>query len=108
MRITSKQLHNLLVKTQSGQELGALDYFDIEITSHTVQHYYITQKNLVERFLNLGHDLMIHPAQVISITAKEMIVHDSVVSDFEQQRSYTKKKSFISSTKPTPTFSSKN
>lgn len=103
MRITSKQLHNLLVKTQSGQELGSLDYFDIDIESHSVQHYYIASHNLVERFLKLGKDLMIHPTQVISINENEMIVQDSLIEELEKQEgsqvtrnSFLKKNSGIS------------
>lgn len=83
MRITSKQLYNIKVQTDIGRDIGVLNYFDIDIDSHTIQNYYIKRNNLLERFLKTGSDIIIHPTQVISITKDVMIVKDSVVEDFD-------------------------
>jgi len=41
MKINSKQLKNLSVQTESGQELGTLESFNVEVESQSILEYHI-------------------------------------------------------------------
>ena len=75
MKIQSNDLINLPVYTQSGQHLGRIDSFDIDLETHTITHYYV-KTGLIK---GLWHQqLIIHKSQVISITEKKMVVEDNI------------------------------
>ena len=75
MKILSSDLINLPVFTQSGQYLGRISDFEVDIESHTVSRYYV-KTGLIK---GLWHQqLMIAPSQVISISKEKMVVEDNV------------------------------
>jgi len=74
MIIPSNQLINLPVYTQSGQHLGRVDAFEIDIDNHQITKYHI-RTGLIS---GLWHqELIIDTSQVISISAEKMIVEDN-------------------------------
>ncbi len=87
MKISSEKLKNLLVKTQSGQELGVVSSFDIDVETQTILCYYINSNNLIKRILKLEQDLIINSSQVISISEKEMIVSDLFIKELNVSKS---------------------
>lgn len=75
MKIQSSDLINLPVYTQSGQHLGRVDSFEVDIDSHTITHYHIKTGLIKE----LWHEqLVIASSQVVSISKKKMVVEDNV------------------------------
>ncbi len=75
MQISSDDLVNLPVYTQSGQRLGRVTSFEIDIDSYTISRYYV-KTGLIQ---GLWHQqLIIHQSQVISISAEKMVVEDNV------------------------------
>ena len=75
MKIQSSDLINLPVYTQSGQHLGRVDSFEVDIDNHTITHYHI-KTGLIK---GLWHQqLVIVSSQVISISKEKMIVEDNV------------------------------
>ena len=75
MKIHSSDLINLSVYTQSGQHLGRIDSFDVDIDTHTVTHYYV-KTGLIKGLWY--QQLIIAQSQVITITKDKMIVEDNV------------------------------
>lgn len=75
MQISSADLINLPVYTQTGQRLGRVTFFEIDIDTHTISHYHV-KTGLIK---GLWHqELIIHQSQVISISKEKMIVEDNV------------------------------
>ena len=77
MLISSEKLIGLKVETESGQYVGRIQSFDIDIDSHGIRNYHIKPK-----FLEGGtfHDeLIIHHLQVVSISEEKMVVFDNIV-----------------------------
>lgn len=78
MRISSDDLLNLPVESQSGQHLGRINGFDVDADSHRVTRYYV-RTGLIK---GLWHQqLLIDPVQVISISKERMVVEDGVVRE---------------------------
>ncbi|MFA6027378.1 MAG: hypothetical protein WC752_00425 [Patescibacteria group bacterium] len=82
MKLSHKQLISLPVYTQSDQHLGKVAGFEFNTDSHIIIKYVISQSSLVKEWLNLGSELEIASAQVISITAEKMIVEDAVTKEW--------------------------
>jgi sporulation protein YlmC with PRC-barrel domain len=75
MKIQSNDLINLPVYTQSGQHLGRIDSFDIDLETYTITHYYV-KTGLIK---GLWHQqLVIAQSQVISISKEKMVVEDNI------------------------------
>lgn len=79
MKISLKQLIHLEVITESGQDLGTVSHFDIDIDTHSISTYYIASDHIIKRFLKWENDLMISPKQVVSISDIAMVVNDNVL-----------------------------
>lgn len=75
MLIKHKQLIGLLVETQSGEKLGRVDGFNLEVDSHLVYQYLVKPAGLSKIF---SHELIINRAQVISLSEEKMVVDDLV------------------------------
>lgn len=78
MRITSSQLRNLPVKTESGEKLGRLSGYEIDVATHAIVAYVVRPSRLAQPIAPTS--LRIAPAQVVSISSKEMVVRDGTVS----------------------------
>ncbi|HBH46298.1 MAG: hypothetical protein A2445_02020 [Candidatus Jacksonbacteria bacterium RIFOXYC2_FULL_44_29] len=77
MLINSQTLIGLKVETASGQYLGRVQSFDLEIDSQSIRNYYIKPKLLEAG--PFSEELIVHHRQVVRITAKKMVVVDNVV-----------------------------
>ncbi|OGY49478.1 MAG: hypothetical protein A3J65_03640 [Candidatus Buchananbacteria bacterium RIFCSPHIGHO2_02_FULL_45_11b] len=78
MKISSNDLINLPVFTQSGQNLGRVYSFDLDIDNNAVVSYYV-RTGLIK---GLWHQqLIISPRQVISISKEKMVVEDSAAKE---------------------------
>lgn len=73
MRIDSRDLHGLPVVTQLGKRLGKILFFEMDIETHAVLLYHVGT-----RHWPAGERYLITPAQVDSITEKEMVVKGDV------------------------------
>lgn len=81
MIINEKKLINLPVFTQSGQHLGKVVDFEIEVGSHTILKYYVKSSGLINELFT--SELIITPSQVIEITKEKMIVEDNIIRSKE-------------------------
>jgi sporulation protein YlmC with PRC-barrel domain len=82
MLISSEKLIGLKVETESGQYVGRVQSFDIDIESHTIRNYHIKPK-----FLEGGsfyEEIMVHHLQVVSISEEKMVVVDNIVKYKEE------------------------
>ena len=78
MRISSSDLINLPVETQSGSHLGRVSSFDVDLDSHKVVRYSV-RTGLIK---GLWHQqLLIDPVQVISISKEKMVVEDNTAAE---------------------------
>ncbi|OGH64674.1 MAG: hypothetical protein A2821_04455 [Candidatus Magasanikbacteria bacterium RIFCSPHIGHO2_01_FULL_41_23] len=72
MRLADKTLRRLIVKTVSGQVLGRVRGFEIEVDDQMITQYTIISSLLRSR------QYLVSRAQVRSITMTEMIVDDAI------------------------------
>ncbi len=72
MRLLHSQLTKLMVRTESGTELGRVHDVMYDIDSHAVSQYVVTSGILRQTTLEVA------PQQVLSITMTEMIVEDTL------------------------------
>jgi sporulation protein YlmC with PRC-barrel domain len=83
MRIDSRDLQGLPVMTKSGERLGKVLSFEVDIETHTITSYAVGPRNWSASFA-VGRSTaqyFITPAQVLSITAEVMIVQDGLVAE---------------------------
>ena len=78
MKITNQQLIGLSVETESGEHLGQLEDFTIDIDSQSILEYKIKPSSLVEGLIK--GELIISRGQIVSITADKIIVEDNITS----------------------------
>jgi sporulation protein YlmC with PRC-barrel domain len=79
MKISNYQLINLPVITESGQQLGTIESFNIDIDSQSILEYKIKPSSLVKEFISA--DLIIARGQIVEITGKKIVVKDSFSKD---------------------------
>lgn len=78
MLISSADLINLPVETQSGQHLGRVAAFDIDVDANTIIHYHVST-GLIK---GLWHQrLLVHYSQVVSISSQKMVVEDNIKAE---------------------------
>jgi len=78
MYISWSQLHRLPVRTVSGQKIGTIEGVSLKIESHAVQSYEVKPAKILAALFS--PTLLISPGQVLSLSADEMIVKDSVMT----------------------------
>jgi sporulation protein YlmC with PRC-barrel domain len=78
MRFSDKELRGLPVVTKSGDKIGKLIGFVIDGDNHAVVQYVVAKSRLLSAFL--PKELLIHPAQVISIDEEKMVVKGDLVA----------------------------
>ena len=102
MRISTKQLLGLPVETEDGAHIGSVVSCDVDIDTHHVETYHAKSGRLLS---GLFHgDLLIHPTEIISITAEKMIVQGAVRLRAEQGMRVPTP---FPATEPSPTLQSK-
>ena len=83
MYISSQQLLRLPVVTRSGQRLGRVVGFEMDIDTNTVARYQVRSGLLSGLWHRL---LLIDRSQVVSITAEAMVVEDLLAPAGATQR----------------------
>tara|TARA_Y100000310_G_C20097111_1_gene541004 strand:- start:151 stop:486 length:336 start_codon:yes stop_codon:yes gene_type:complete len=74
MRLTDQQINGLPVQTRSGQSLGRVTGFEVEVGTQKIMHYHI-KTGLIK---GLWHQqLVIASEQVVEITSVKMVVEDA-------------------------------
>ncbi|MFA6215302.1 MAG: PRC-barrel domain-containing protein [Patescibacteria group bacterium] len=82
MIISGSDLINLSVYTQSNKNLGRISDFEVDIEAHAIRCYYV-KTGMIK---GLWHQqLMISPAQVISVSKEKMVVEDSAAKQPEAE-----------------------
>ena len=79
MKINNQQLINLPAITQSGQELGVVEGFNIDIESQSILEYKIKPSSLVKELI--AGDFIIPRGQIIDITKDKLVVKDTFSED---------------------------
>jgi uncharacterized protein YrrD len=74
MKITNKQLDGIIVETQTGDQLGKVESFNIDIDSQSILEYIVKPSSLTTGLIK--GDLIISRGQVVEITEKKMVVED--------------------------------
>lgn len=75
--MTTKKIIGLPVETQDGTHIGKIVGITIDERHHSVQHYHVSAAPLVKKIISDTPNLLIHPAQVIALSSKKMIVVDN-------------------------------
>jgi len=84
MRINKKQFKKIKVQTQSGQDLGKIDGFELETDTGIIEKYFVSTKiNLAGLFEG---KIIIDRQQVISFDQEKMIVEDTAVKKEAKQK----------------------
>lgn len=76
MKINNQQLIGLPAITQSGQELGTVENFNIDIDTQSVLEYKIKPSSLVTGLIE--GDLFVSRGQVVEISADRLVVEDNI------------------------------
>lgn len=76
MQIPWSQLLHLPVVTQGGQKIGIVEGVTVDVDSHVVSQYEVKPGGAVATLLRKS--FLVSPAEVISITAEQMTVKDTV------------------------------
>ena len=84
MLINSQNLVGLKVETKSGQYIGRIQSFDIDIDTQGVRCYYVKPKLLLEGGV-FSDELKVHQKQVIDINQERMVVMDNIVKYKEKK-----------------------
>jgi len=74
MLVAIENFSDWRVQTQSGKFLGALAGIDLDIETHQIKKYRAVQKN----FLRDNLELLIDPAQIVSIKENLIVVNDAI------------------------------
>jgi sporulation protein YlmC with PRC-barrel domain len=76
MKIAWEQLNHLSVYTQSGQKLGLVEGVAVDTDAHAVAQYVVKPNGVIRGLFT--KQLLIGPAEVISITTEKMTVKDNL------------------------------
>lgn len=77
MTLADHEWRNLPVETTLGTAVGRLTGVELDPGTHRVAYYHVRRRRLVPS----GPDLLVPPAQVVSLTQEKMVVDDLVVRD---------------------------
>lgn len=76
MILSHKNLIGLPVETKSGQALGLISNFDLEVDEQRIIRYYVKSSRMITGLLK--KQLIVSASQVISITSEKMVVDDNL------------------------------
>ena len=79
MKISSQQLINIPVETESGQSLGVVESFNIDIDTQSMLEYIVKPASKILELIS--NDLIIARGQIISITAHKVIVDNNSLEE---------------------------
>ena len=83
MLINTEQLIGLKVETESGDYVGRVQSFDLDVDAQCARTYHI-KRSLLEGGM-FSEELMVHHKQIVAITSEKMIVSDNVVKYKERE-----------------------
>ena len=86
MNLSSKDLINLPVYTESGKFLGKVVSFEVEQDTQQIAKYYIKAGNIAADLLGESKELIVAQKQVISLTEEKMVVEDIVAKDLGEEK----------------------
>lgn len=75
MYINQQKLIRLPVFTESGEKLGHVHDFEIDIETHQIRKYIVTSG-----FINRD-TYLVTPMQIVSITDEKIVVEDTIIKD---------------------------
>ena len=90
MLLNKKKLIGLPVFTQSGTELGVVNGFELETTSHSINKYLVGSRKLIKGLLD--QELVIDRGQVLSLSDQKMVVDDLAVGEGKDEKAEIAKK----------------
>lgn len=67
------------MESESGEMLGRVRDFDLDVDSQSILKYYVTVGNLIKKLTFA--ELIIHRSQVVSINGNKMIVRDVSIDE---------------------------
>lgn len=76
-KINYKQLLKLPVESVSGEKLGFISGFDIDVETHQITNYYVKAHHIVRMVAN---ELIIGTGQVIEVLDDKMVVDDMILN----------------------------
>ena len=82
MQIPAKKILHLPVFTRSGEELGKVSDFTINVDTQEIERYFVKSSHMIEEFFS--KELIISNKQVISINKEKIIVDDLVSKEKER------------------------
>src|SRR3989338_1160191 len=94
MLLTHDKILNLPVYARSGQYLGHIHGFDVEVESQTIHRYRVKSGLAINPF---AKELIIGREQIISIGPDKMIVDDAVYTRVAKEDNAAKKRVKFSS-----------
>ncbi|HLD00064.1 MAG TPA: PRC-barrel domain-containing protein [Patescibacteria group bacterium] len=77
--LSSRDLLGLNVETESGERLGNITDFDIDLDGQRISAYQVKSSKILGGLFR--RSLLIRPEQVVAISAKAMIVADSAIKE---------------------------
>ena len=86
MNLSSKDLINLPVYTQSEKYLGKVLSFEMDAETQAVIKYYIKAGSLAAGLLGESKELIVSQSQVVSLTEEKMVVEDLVGKDLTEEK----------------------
>lgn len=82
MTLTSRQLINLPVFTESGTKIGKILYLELNEKEHLVEKYAIKTSSFIQLIPVI---LLISPQQVVDINLEQVVVEDSIVKILQKK-----------------------
>ncbi len=79
MYLNNDKLIGLPVFTQSEQNLGRVDGFEIDSSTHTVSKYFVKSSGLIEGLFK--DKLLVDKSQVVSLDKEKMVVEDNIIAE---------------------------
>lgn len=76
MTLTSKQIVNLPVFTESGIKVGKVSFLELNEKEHVVEKYVIKTSSLMQLMPAV---ILVSPKQIIEINSKKVIVEENII-----------------------------
>jgi len=94
MKISSKDLNNTRFTTKSGQNIGKLESFVLDIDSQSIIEYHVKPASILKNVT--ATNLIISRGQVVEITKDKVVVEDTYLEKKDSRLSPKKTKKIAS------------
>lgn len=85
MQFRDVELRGIPVVTKSGQKLGKLAAYVIDVEHHEIAQYVVSGAGLLSKLM--PDELLVGREQVITLDNEQMVVHDAVVEEKAEAKS---------------------